>query len=266
MLRPGLLIPLVTPLDAAGHVCRRSLTRLLALSDGVASGYIPCLTSGEGWKLTQHQWESMVRFTVAAAPGKTVIAGIERPTTEEVLRYAVRARELGAQGVMLAAPFGADVDQASIFDHYRAVHDGVDLDVYIYHESALSGNETTFDTLLAIARLRRVIGIKDSSNPPCDAAQIAALQSHGLAYYTGLEQHLGRNALADGAVVALANLAPALCVAALGTTDPAVQTQVQRMIDAHQLFAEDWYRHLKTALQARGIIESAAIVPEAAAG
>jgi 4-hydroxy-tetrahydrodipicolinate synthase len=157
MLRQRMLIPLVTPLDGAGQVCRKGLRRLLALSDGVASGFIPCLTSGEGWKLTRQQWESMVQFTVAEAPGKTVVAGIERPTTQEVRSYAARAQELGAHGVMLTAPFGTDVDQESIFDHYRTVHDSIELDVYIYHESALSGNETRFDTLLAIAQLPRVV-------------------------------------------------------------------------------------------------------------
>jgi 4-hydroxy-tetrahydrodipicolinate synthase len=266
MLRQGMLIPLVTPLDGAGQVSRKDLIRLLALSDGVASGYIPCLTSGEGWKLTRQQWESMVRFTVAEAPGKTVVAGIERATTEEVLRYAARAKELGAHGVMLTAPFGADVDQRSIFDHYCKVHDSIDLDVYIYHESALCGNETTFATLLAIAQLPRVVGIKDSSDPPCNAEQITALRNHGLAYYTGLEQHLGRHELADGSVVALANLEPALCAAALGTRDLAVKTRIEHMIEQHQLFAADWYRHVKKALKARGIIESDAIVPELAAG
>jgi 4-hydroxy-tetrahydrodipicolinate synthase len=105
-----------------------------------------------------------------------------------------------------------------------------------------------------------------SSDPPCNAEQIARLRYHGLAYYTGLEQYLGHTELADGCVVALANLEPALCVAALGASDPTVKIQIEHLMQEHQLFAADWYRHVKKALKARGIIESDAIVLEVTAG
>jgi 4-hydroxy-tetrahydrodipicolinate synthase len=208
----------------------------------------------------------MLRFTVAAAAGKPVIAGIERPTTEEVLRHAARAKELGAHGVMLTSPFGGRVEQKAIVNHYQAVHDAVDLDVYIYNESVLSGNETSFETLLAIAELPRVVGIKDSADPPCNSAQITALRARGLAYYTGLEQYLGANELADGCVVSLANLEPEVCKAALGRKDASMSAELKRLIQEHNLFADDWYRHVKKALKARGIIESDAILTEPNSG
>jgi 4-hydroxy-tetrahydrodipicolinate synthase len=252
--RKGVFVPLVTPLDDKGAVCRASVARLLACSRHLASGYMPCLTSGEGWRLSRAQWEDMLRFTISEAKGRPVIVGIERPTTAEVVELAKMAQWFGANGIMMTSPFGAGVDQHLISNHYREVHDACALDIYIYNESALSENETLFETLLEIAELARVVGIKDSVQEGRSAAQIRSLQERGVAYYIGWEQHLASGVPADGCVVSLANVEPALCRAALASTQPAVREEVLRLSDIHALLSEDWYRHLKTALVERGVI------------
>src|SRR5215208_4350695 len=158
----GVFVPLITPLDEAGAVCKQSVGHIIAHTRSTASGYVPCLTSGEGWLLSRPRWEAMVRYTLELADPSTVIVGIERATTDEVVEYGLAARRLGAKAIMLASPFGGEIGQPSIFEHYRQVHDACGLDVYIYNESSLSGNVTAFETLLAVAELPRVIGIKDS--------------------------------------------------------------------------------------------------------
>lgn len=258
--RTDLFIPLVTPLDEADAVCRASVARLLACSRQVASGYMPCLTSGEGWRLNRAQWEDMLRFTVSQAQGLPVIVGIERPATAEVVDYARLAQQLGADGVIVTAPFGAGVSQAHIAGHYRALHEACDLDIHIYNESALSENDTHFETLLEIAALPRVVGIKDSVQEGRPAAQIRALQERGLAYYIGWEQQLAGGVPADGCVVSLANLEPALCKVALASADAAVRAEVLRLSEVHALLSDDWYAHLKQALAARGVIGTARTV------
>src|SRR3989338_4627146 len=239
MSRSGTFIPLITPLDENGLVCRQSVAQLLAHGRHAVSGYIPCLTSGEGWNLSLDQWSDMLRYTLAEAGEQTVIAGIERGSTAEVLDYARQAAELGARAIMLTSPFGAEVEQPAILAHYRAVHDGTDLDIYIYNESSLSGNETAFETLLQIAELPRVVGIKDSSEQPRSPGQIAALQARGLAYYLGWEHHPAGDLPAGGHVVALANLEPMLCRMALDRTEPAMQREISRLSEAYDLFSED---------------------------
>jgi len=252
-------VPLVTPLDDAGAVCRQSVGQLLACSRDTASGYVPCLTSGEGWLLGRAPWEAMVRFTLELAGSRDVIVGIERATTEEVIEYAERARRLGARKLMVTQPLpraGHAVDPSRIFEHYRRVHDASDLAIYLYNESSLSGHATSFETLLAVAELPRVAGIKDSVHGGRDAAQIAALQRCGLAYYVGWEHHLAKGLAVDGCVVSLANLEPALCRIGLSSAHPAVDAEIARLTEAYALDRDDWYRHVKRALKARGVIAS----------
>lgn len=249
-------IPLVTPLTHTGQVCKQSVEHLVARTTHSVSGYIPCLTSGEGWLLTEQQWLSMVGSTIESARDKPVIAGIERPSCDEVLRYAKEAEALGAKGVMLTSPFGSDVDQPSIMEHYRKVHDGCVLDIYIYNESSLSGNETAFSTLMEIAGLPRVVGIKDSVEGGRSPSQIRALQSQGLAYFIGWEQLLARGLPADGNVVSLSNLDATLCRLGNQTDALAVQAEIARLCEVYSLLAPDWYRYVKQVLKAWGVIST----------
>jgi 4-hydroxy-tetrahydrodipicolinate synthase len=204
----------------------------------------------------------MLELTLAHAQDKTVIAGIERATTAEVIEYALLAQELGAQAVMFTSPFASGTSQQDIIEHYRAVHDAISLDIFIYNESALSGNEKTFETLLAIAQLPRVIGIKDSPSQPRVQSEINQLRNEGLDYFIGWEMLLARDLESDGNVVSLANLEPALCRLAIGARQTSVGTLVETLNEHFELGADDWYAQVKKELKARGIITTDRVFAE----
>lgn len=260
MSNPGIYIPLITPLNSDNQVCRSSVDHLLRQSQHSASGYLPCLTSGEGWLLSRQQWRDMLRYTLELAGDKQVIVGIERPTTAEVLDYAKEAQQLGAKAVMLTTPFGSDISATDSIAHFQSVQDQTTLDLYIYNESSLSANETSIETLLAIAALARVKGIKDSLEQGRNVEQIHALRELGIAYYNGWEHHLASCHIADGSVVSLANLEPALCLLASKLKNEVLQAEINRLSEAYNLFAEDWYRYVKMALKARGVIADDRVV------
>lgn len=254
MSNQGIFVPLITPLDCEGGVCPLSVERLANACRDNVEGFIACLTSGEGWRLDDRNWEAMVRATVANAGGRKVIAGLERPTTGQVVTLARRAETLGVDAIMLTTPFGQRVSQQAMVDHYGEIHDATRCDLFVYNESALSGNETDLATLLSIAELPRVVGIKDSPAQPRTVAEVEALQARGLAYYIGWEERLASGLPSDGNVVSLANLEPALCRLAVSCEAPALQAEIRRLSSVYQLDAEDWYRHVKVRLQQRGVI------------
>jgi 4-hydroxy-tetrahydrodipicolinate synthase len=179
-----------------------------------------------------------------------------------VIEYALLAQELGAQAVMFTSPFASGTSQQDIIEHYRAVHDAISLDIFIYNESALSGNEKTFETLLAIAQLPRVIGIKDSPSQPRVQSEINQLRNEGLDYFIGWEMLLARDLESDGNVVSLANLEPALCRLAIGARQTSVGTLVETLNEHFELGADDWYAQVKKELKARGIITTDRVFAE----
>ncbi|MCF5067845.1 dihydrodipicolinate synthase family protein [Pseudomonas syringae] len=257
-----IFIPLISPLDDQSRICESSVRRLLHCSQPFADGYIPCLTSGEGWRLDADNWRRMLQLTLANAQGKKVIAGIERTTTAEVLEHALLAQKMGAHGVMFTSPFISGTRQEDIFDHYQTIHDATDLDIYVYNESALSGNEKTFDTLLAIARLPRVKGLKDSPSLPRTQPQIEQLRKEGVAYFAGWEMDLARELETDGNVVSLANLEPGLCRLAIPARQQSVANLIETLNGYFDLGADDWYAQVKKELKARGVITTDRVFPE----
>ena len=103
----GVIVPLITPLTAEGAVCAASIERLIESVRPAAAGLVPTLSSGEGWRLTLSQWRDMVLWTRRFARGLPVLAGIELPTTGEVLERAQLVRDL-QHDVLLARAAGAD--------------------------------------------------------------------------------------------------------------------------------------------------------------
>jgi len=248
------LAPLITPLTASGEVCEASLRQLLRCLDPHLDGYIPCLTSGEGWRLSSAQWQRMLQLTLAHAGEKKVIAGIERGTTEEVLEFALLAQQLGARAVMFTSPFTAGISQQDIIEHYRTVHDATTLEIFIYNESSLSGNEKTFQTLKAIAELPRVMGLKDSPSQVRTQAQVDVLQAHGVNYFIGWELELAAELESDGSVVSIANLEPFLCRLASIARQPVLRQHIARLNESYALGDDHWYAQIKRELKARGVI------------
>lgn len=257
MSRHQVLVPLVTPLNADAKVCRQSVKQLVRACGPLVDGFIPCLTSGEGWNLSEGQWTDMLRYTLEfAGDSHRVVAGIELPTTPEVIERAELARKLGAREIIVTSPFTAGISQEEIVAHYQAIHSSTPLDLLVYNESALSGNEKSFDTLLKIARLERVTGLKDSPSQARTQAQIDRIRGEGVDYFIGWERELAGALVSDGNVVSLANLEPALCRLACRAKQPEVAALVARLNDTFFLGEDDWYAHVKRELVARGVLRS----------
>lgn len=255
-MNPLIYAPLVTPLSDVGEVCVSSVERLVDSRRDIISGYVGCLTSGEGWKLTDEQWAAMIEALRNAAPNHVVIAGIERSTTKEVLELAELAEGLGAQGVMITTPFGENISQHQMIEHYQSVHDAISIDLYIYNESDLSRNVMEPQTLVAVSKLPRVVGIKESGSSNDFLAVVKQLKDNGLKIFQGWEDRLTQSGFADGTICSLNNLSPEVCMEAMKRPSEAIDQEIQRLCQEFNLFEDDWYRYVKEKLVELNIIST----------
>jgi len=255
---PGknILIPLITPLNQNRRVCEDSVRALIDRSKNHTTGYVPCLTSGEGWKLTEEQWSDMLQYTRLHAPSHDVIVGIEKSTTSEVVHYAKLAEKFLANGIIITSPFGESISQDEIYQHYKTIHDRSDLRIYIYNESELSKNTTGTDTLLKISKLPNVVGIKESSNSAEFDSIRNQLKKQSVRIYQGWEDNIVDDELADGNICSLSNLYPALCLEAATQPSDYLKTEIEHLCKDHQIFSENWYAHIKDYLSETGVIAS----------
>jgi 4-hydroxy-tetrahydrodipicolinate synthase len=255
----GVIVPLVTPVTAAGEVCRASVEGLVDSVRPVATALMPALSSGEGWRLTARQWHDMVLHTRRCARGLPVLAGIALPTTAGVIERAALARALEVDALVVPPPFGAALPQGEIRGHYRAIRWATGQPLFLYNAPQLSGTAMTLETMVALSRdeTAGVVGIKDSGSVPAETRALVAAAT-GVPIFQGWEPLCQATTPGvHGYILPLSNLEPALCRSMLESPSPHWQAEIDRQCAQHDLLGDEWYLGIKRELQRRGVIGEA---------
>ncbi|MFJ9173199.1 dihydrodipicolinate synthase family protein [Streptomyces sp. NPDC102360] len=252
----GVVVPLVTPVDENGKVDEDSVARLLESLHGNVAGFMPALSSGEGWKLSLAQWMDMVRYTVRYARGLPVLAGAELGYAPLIAGRSELAASLGADAVVVPPPFGNTEDAGLGFvDHVRAIERDADLPIFLYCENAVSDWTLDADALAGACALPSVVGVKESSNDE-EFTREALDRGIEVPVFQGWEHLLTKVPGTAGFIGSLANLEPGACREALADPTPERQRTVDDLSERYRLDADDWYAHLKKELAARGVIST----------
>ncbi|MGD6741594.1 dihydrodipicolinate synthase family protein [Streptomyces sp. BH106] len=252
----GIVVPLVTPVDENGKVDEGSVARLLESLHGSVSGFMPALSSGEGWKLSLAQWMDMVRYTVRHARGLPVLAGAELGYAPLIAGRAELAASLGADAIVVPPPFRtSDGTHHDIVEHFRAIAQESDLPLFAYCENVVSQWPLDAKELVDVCRLPGVVGVKESSG---DEEFTRRVMSHGIdvPVFQGWEHLITKTPGTAGFIGSLANLEPQACLDALAEPTPDRQRVIDELSHRYGLAADDWYVHLKKELVARDILST----------
>lgn len=259
MLR-GILVPLITPIQANGLVCGDSVARLIDHVGICADGFVPCLTTGEGWRLTDAQWCDMVQSTLRHAGGRPVVAGIEERTTTQAAARIRKAAELGCTAVIAAKPFGTAVTQDEILAHFRFLADVADVDLLAYNESWLTGNVASQPTLSALTTISRLVAIKESTGIAPTTRWMAEHRSELPALFQGAESLLQMSEEFDGFIVAAANLLPTLCHDLYSALDVGQFRKFKALCQSYGLLSDNWIARIKAELHMQGVLSTPALI------
>lgn len=161
----GVMPALVTPFDATNKVDFKALeAHMKTLREAGATGWVPCGSTGEYFSMSNQEREEVLNFVKDFAnDDEALIAGTNAPATREVIDNTARAREIGYDTVLLAAPFYTRPTQEELLQHYRTVLDAVDVNLVLYNYPSKDGVEISFNLMDALADHPRVVGIKESS-------------------------------------------------------------------------------------------------------
>jgi dihydrodipicolinate synthase/N-acetylneuraminate lyase len=213
------IVALLTPFDDDGRLDEAALrAHVDDLVKAGVDGLMPCGTTGEGALLSDDELVGVVRATCQAAGGRVpVLAHVGRPGTWPTLELGRRAIEGGAAAVSAVVPYYYAVGSEDIRAHYAALVEGLDgTPVYGYTIPERTHNE------LEPALVGRLVddglaGMKDSTQSierHREYAAEARRAGGSFALFMGTAG-LVLDALREGsagAVLALANLHPELCV------------------------------------------------------
>ncbi|MDR1727736.1 MAG: 4-hydroxy-tetrahydrodipicolinate synthase [Acidobacteriota bacterium] len=178
---------LVTPFRADGAVDEKALAALVEWQ--VAEGVhflVPCGTTGESPTLGHDEYLGVVRTVVQAAAGRVpVLAGAGGNDTAKVVALVAELKKLGADGILSASPYYNKPSQEGIYRHYRAIAESTDLPVIVYNVPGRTGSNVLPDTLMRLAELPGIAGVKEASGDISQVGEICTRAPEGFAVLSG---------------------------------------------------------------------------------
>src|SRR2546430_2514445 len=212
----GCATALVTPFTANGAVDEDRLRSLIEYQ--IAGGVrmlVPCGTTGESATMTEAEDERVIKLTIEAARGRAkVIAGTGTNATTATIDYSRSARALGADAVLVVAPYYNKPMPDGLYAHFRAVAEAVgDLPVVIYNVPGRTSSNIAAQTTLKLARdVNNIVAIKEASGNLSQIMEILRARPQGFRVLSGDDSlTFAMIALgADGLISVAANEAPKL--------------------------------------------------------
>lgn len=213
----GCATAMVTPLRGAdAAIDELALRRLVdhQVSGGVKL-LVPCGTTGETATTTESEDRRIIEIVIDQARGRArVIAGAGSNSTQSAIQYTRTARELGADAVLVVAPYYNKPTQAGLIAHFRAVADAAEgLPVILYNVPGRTGVNMTAATTLELAgSIENVVAVKEASGDLSQIMSILRARPDGFAVFSG-DDALTFAILAlggEGVISVASNQAPAL--------------------------------------------------------
>lgn len=210
----GSLPALVTPFKD-GAVDLDKLKKLVEwhIAEG-SHGLVPVGTTGESPTLSHAEHMLVIEVVVKAAAGRIpIVAGAGSNNTAEGIGLIQHAETVGANAALIVTPYYNKPTQAGLIAHFTALHDCCTLPIIIYNIPGRSVVDMSPETMGELARLDRIIGVKDATGDLARVSQQRATCGPGFLQVSGEDATaLGFNAHGGtGCISVTANIAPKLC-------------------------------------------------------
>jgi 4-hydroxy-tetrahydrodipicolinate synthase len=157
---------LVTPFRADGKIDEPALhAHVNAQVDAGIELLVACGTTGEAATLTDDEWLQVIEASIAAAAGRAIVfAGCTHNSTAAAVKRVERLNAVqGLGGILTANPYYSRPGQQGQYEHFRAIAEASELPVMLYNIPGRTGANLEAATVLRLADLPAIVGIKESS-------------------------------------------------------------------------------------------------------
>ncbi len=121
-------------------------------------------STGESPTLTHEEKLELFRAVIEAAEGRgKIVCGTGTYSTAETVELSRQAEALGADGLLLVAPYYNKPPQRGLLEHYTRVAGAVSVPVIAYNIPGRTGIRIEHETLLRMAEVPNLVGVKDST-------------------------------------------------------------------------------------------------------
>lgn len=231
----GVWLPIITPF-ADGAIDFVSYERMLDhyLDKGV-TGIFPLGTTGESPTIDDEEAEELVARTVRVVAARVpVFVGISGNATSKVVKAIKRFQRYTFPGFVVVCPYYNRPGQDGLDQHFRRIADATDRKIVIYNIPYRTSINLANDTLLRLAELPNVVGVKDSCGILPQSLELLRQRPPGFSVMTGEDASFYTMLAhgADGGILAASHVETELFIAVY-----------QRMVaNDHQAARATWSR------------------------
>ncbi|NJD25630.1 MAG: 4-hydroxy-tetrahydrodipicolinate synthase [Betaproteobacteria bacterium] len=266
----GSIVAIVTPMHEDGSLDLNALRGLVDLHVREGTDAIVIVgTTGESPTVDVEEHCELIKVTVDHAAGRIpVIAGTGANSTAEAIELTRFAKSAGADLALSVVPYYNKPTQEGLYRHFKAIAEAVDLPVLLYNVPGRTVADMSNDTILRLAQVPGVVGVKDATGNFDRACDLIARAPADFALYSGDDMTCVATILMGfhGNISVTANVAPRLmhemCVAA-AAGDVATARAIQfRLAGLHRdLFCEANPIPVKWAVARLGLMPSGIRLP-----
>ncbi|HRH40048.1 MAG TPA: 4-hydroxy-tetrahydrodipicolinate synthase [Pyrinomonadaceae bacterium] len=186
----GCATALVTPFRKDGSIDDECFKKLVErqIKNGVKI-VIPCGTTGESATMSHDEDIHVISMAIEVAKknkGK-VIAGTGSNNTASAIEYTRKARELGADGALVVAPYYNKPTQEGMFAHFSEIAKSVKkFPIMLYNVPGRTSSNLSAATTLRLAETHEnIVAIKEASGNFSQIMEILANRPKHFAVFSG---------------------------------------------------------------------------------
>jgi 4-hydroxy-tetrahydrodipicolinate synthase len=226
-------------------------------------------TTGESPTVSVKEHCELIKVAVEhTAKRIPVIAGTGGNSTSEAIELTQYAKDVGADASLLVVPYYNRPTQEGMYQHFRKIVEAVDLPAILYNVPGRTVADMANETVLRLAQIPGVIGIKDATGNIGRGCDLMRLAPKGFAVYSGDDPTAMALMFcgAKGNISVTANVAPRgmheLCAAAMnGRVAEAIAINNKLLPLHNKLFVEPNPVPVKWAMAEMGLIPSGMRLP-----
>ena len=269
-LLQGSLVAIVTPMQEEGELDLGAFRKLIDWHIGEGTdGIVVVGTTGESPTVDFDEHHLLIKTAVDHAAGRIpVIAGTGANSTREAIELAAYAKQVGANMSLSVVPYYNKPTQEGLYRHFRAIAEAVDVPQILYNVPGRTVADMQNDTVLRLAQLPSIVGIKDATANLERGADLLRRKPRDFLVFSG-DDATGLALMllgGHGVISVTANAAPRLmhemCAAALSGDIARAREINNRLLGLHRhLFCEANPIPVKWVVQQMGLIKGGIRLP-----
>ena len=183
----GSIVAMITPFREDGAVNLDALTVLLErqIAEGT-SGILVLGTTGEYSTMSHEEDAAVVSHTIRTVNGRVpVIVGSGSNSTATQKEMSLRYQDMGADALLLIAPYYNKANPDGMYQHFTAAADAVSIPCLLYNVPGRTSCSIPVSVVEQLSKHPHIVGIKEASGDMGYAMKIARFVGPDFLLYSG---------------------------------------------------------------------------------